>query len=327
MFVFASVRATSPSCYFAIGLAGAGLVACCAWVHAIRNHSPEGSALPTITTISRLLGTYHVAGPALERPTSTATNRIDRAAISPHERRFHTATIQPELPLPASEPFGLVSERAPNGELWTKWRKVEAAIRDEMHIVTRCRASPEDCESLAALQFIAIVDAARFHAGRARLGEVNRAINLAVRYSDDVVQHGVDDHWASPLATLASGQGDCEDYAIAKFVALREAGVADEDLRIVIVRDNTLDEHHAVLAVHFDGRWIVLDNRRLALLEDNEFTHFIPLFAIDRNTGVMQFAQSVPQRRFGDGLTGKTAARYEGTRAVSTRTDAAPMRM
>ena len=39
------------------------------------------------------------------------------------------------------------------------------------------------------------------------------------------------------IATLTTGFGDCEDYAIAKYVALVEAGVAAEDVRLIIARD------------------------------------------------------------------------------------------
>ena len=53
----------------------------------------------------------------------------------------------------------------------------------------------------------------------------------------DQALYGEIDFWASPLATLGRGAGDCEDYAIAKFVALRLAGMSADDLRIVIMRD------------------------------------------------------------------------------------------
>jgi predicted transglutaminase-like cysteine proteinase len=66
---------------------------------------------------------------------------------------------------------------------------------------------------------------------------INRAINLAIRPMSDLAQWGVEDRWTAPLATLASGLGDCEDYAIVKYVALSEAGIAAEDVKLVVVRD------------------------------------------------------------------------------------------
>jgi len=78
---------------------------------------------------------------------------------------------------------------------------------------------------------------AKAREGRARLGEINRAINLAIRPMSDLAQYGAIDVWSSPLVTFANGAGDCEDYAIAKFAALRHAGISPDDLRIVIMRD------------------------------------------------------------------------------------------
>ena len=42
----------------------------------------------------------------------------------------------------------------------------------------------------------------------------------------DLAQWGVIDRWSAPLETFTTGRGDCEDYAIAKYVALTAAGVA-----------------------------------------------------------------------------------------------------
>jgi predicted transglutaminase-like cysteine proteinase len=231
---------------------------------------------------------------------------IDSFRPNDRVRSAHNAVS----PVRSPEPFGLDAERAPDGELWTKWRRVENALREEMDVIARCRAQPEACGSPAANQFIAIVDDARLYTGRARLGSVNQAINKAIRYASDPDQHGVDDHWNAPLESLATGHGDCEDYAIAKLVALREAGVAEEHLRLVIVRDVKLREFHAALAAKVNGRWIVLDNRQLAMAEDSDLRHFVPLFAIRQGVGVMQFAQAGSPRHIGaDSAPGAPSSR------------------
>jgi len=110
---------------------------------------------------------------------------------------------------------------------------------------------------------------------------INRAINLSIPPMSDWAQYGVADLWSSPLATLAAGAGDCEDYAIAKYVALREAGLDNEDLRLLVVRDTNLHRNHAVVAARLDGHWLVLDSRWLMLLEDLQLKQYAPLFEID----------------------------------------------
>jgi predicted transglutaminase-like cysteine proteinase len=163
--------------------------------------------------------------------------------------------------------------------LLEKWRAVRVRLSHEQRLVARCRVDPSDCASDTATEFMAIVDAARAREGRARIGEINRAINLAIRPVPDMRRHGAADVWTAPLATLAAGQGDCEDYAIAKLGALWAAGIAESDTRLVIVHDDRTREDHAIAMVRLDRRWLALDNKRFALIEAMHL-NYRPLFAL-----------------------------------------------
>ena len=198
-----------------------------------------------------------------------------------------TASLEP-AGRPA-EPFGLSAAALSYGGLREKWLGVERKLDDERVQLALCDGDRERCVSPAALQLLAIVDVARTREGRARLGEINRAINLAIRPMSDLAQYGAVDVWSSPLVTFASGAGDCEDYAIAKFAALRLAGISPEDLRIVVMRDIISGEDHAVAAARLDGHWLMLDNRRMAMIEDAYVRNYRPTFVIDQH-GVMKYA-------------------------------------
>ena len=194
----------------------------------------------------------------------------------------------------SAEPFGLFVSPLASGGLREKWLGVQRRLEDEMVQLALCEGDRDGCASPAALQFLDIVDAAKAREGRARLGEINRAVNLAIRPVSDLAQYGRIDVWASPLATLARGAGDCEDYAIAKFVALRRAGVAPDDLRIVIMHDPVRDEDHAITAARLDGRWLTLDNRRMAMVEDVYLSSYRPIFLIDAE-GVKGYRDAMPE--------------------------------
>jgi predicted transglutaminase-like cysteine proteinase len=198
------------------------------------------------------------------------------------------STTTPEMVGRAAEPFGRSTSVLSAGALLEKWRGVARKLDDEAVQLALCDGDRDRCVSPAALQLLAIVDNARARDGRARLGEINRAINLAIRPMSDLAQYGEIDVWSSPLVTFAHGAGDCEDYAIAKFVALRLAGVDAGDLRIVIMRDTIRGEDHAVAAARLDGRWLTLDNRRMAMVEDAQVRNYRPTFVIDQ-TGIMQY--------------------------------------
>jgi len=196
-----------------------------------------------------------------------------------------------ELIRKSVEPFGLFASPLSEGGVLEKWLRVERKLDDERVQLALCDGDRERCASPAALRFLAIVDDARAREGRARLGEVNRAINLSIRPLSDEAQYGEIDVWSSPLVTFAHGAGDCEDYAIAKFVALRMAGVSPDDLRIVIMRDTIHGEDHAVAAARLDGRWLTLDNRRMAMIEDANIRNYRPLFVINQY-GAMRYADA-----------------------------------
>ena len=189
-----------------------------------------------------------------------------------------------------AEPFGLNTMPVATGDILTKWSSVENDISVDKNILTSCGESTAECPS-AAQKFLAIVAEGRTRFGRARIGVINRAMNLAIRPMSDLAQWGVEDRWTAPLATLTSGIGDCEDYAIVKYVALTEAGIAAEDVKLVVVRDLSVDKDHAVVVVRLDGSWLILDNRRLALVHDIEMRRVIPLFVLDSD-GVKKFISS-----------------------------------
>jgi predicted transglutaminase-like cysteine proteinase len=210
------------------------------------------------------------------------------AALAPAGLRAETQA-PPALSQRSAEPFGLAVSSLASGGLRDKWLGVQRRLDDEMVQLALCEGDRDGCASPAALKFLDIVDAARAREGRARFGEINRAVNLAIRPLSDLAQHGQIDVWSPPLATLARGSGDCEDYAIAKFIALRRAGLMPDDLRILVLHDAISGEDHAVAAARLDGRWLTLDNRRMAMIEDTDIRNFRPTFVIGEH-GVMRYA-------------------------------------
>jgi len=77
------------------------------------------------------------------------------------------------------------------------------------------------------------------------------------------------------------------------------AGIPTEDLRIVVVLELNGDGH-AVASVRLDGHWLILDNQRMAMVEDVNAGTYRPRFVIDAS-GVMEYsntplAVSAPER-------------------------------
>ena len=225
---------------------------------------------------------------AIDRSQNTAAAKAQQ---SPTLTSLPSPTFQPSL---SSEPFGLLADPIITGEVSAKWQIERSEIKAEAAVLARCQAEQE-CPA-AAREFNSIIAEGRGRDGLARIGLINRAINLAIVPTSDMKQWGVPDRWSPPLETLATGRGDCEDYAIAKYAALLDAGISNDDLKLVLVRNLLRDEDHAILAARVDGKWYVLDNRWLALVPDSQLAHVIPLFVLDE-AGVKEFVPQTPATR------------------------------
>jgi predicted transglutaminase-like cysteine proteinase len=154
-------------------------------------------------------------------------------------------------------------------------------IEQEETVLARCRAA-EACPA-PARELLQIAAEGTNRTGLARVGLINRAVNLAIIPTTDEAQWGASDRWSPPFETLQTHRGDCEDYAIIKYAALLRAGLSRDDVKIVIFRNFFQNEDHAVLAARVDGEWLILDNRNLALVRDSELVGVHPIFTLDQH--------------------------------------------
>lgn len=101
---------------------------------------------------------------------------------------------------------------------------------------------------------------------------------------------GEQEYWASPAEFISKRGGDCEDYVIAKYMALRFLGVSPQEMRLVIIRQvssrgEPADQLHMVLAVQARGSWFILDNNSRP--RDGVFRHtqykgrFVPIYSFN----------------------------------------------
>ncbi len=88
----------------------------------------------------------------------------------------------------------------------------------------------------------------------ATLEQINIAVNNSVRPRDDSEHYGVTEFWTVPV----DGEGDCEDYVLAKKKMLTLLGLAAPALRITVAFNKKV--RHAVLTVVTDHGDYVLDN-------------------------------------------------------------------
>jgi len=116
---------------------------------------------------------------------------------------------------------------------------------------------------------------------REQINFLNKAINDSAPYTDDMVAFNKRDHWATPKELLEKG-GDCEDYAISKFLILQQIGFKGKDLRVVIVRDKKKRLLHAICTVPIEDDIFVMDNTFDEPVSHIRLMKYIPLYSYNR---------------------------------------------
>ncbi len=111
---------------------------------------------------------------------------------------------------------------------------------------------------------------------------VNDVVNR-IPYVNDSAIYGQTDYWATPMEFIKNG-GDCEDFAITKYVALRALGIPEERMRILILQDMQKNIPHAVLVVYTDNGPMILDNQIKTVTHVDRILHYKPIFSINRDS-------------------------------------------
>lgn len=134
-------------------------------------------------------------------------------------------------------------------------------------------------------EWLALLDTAADLPVAEQLTQVNDFFNDYVLWVDDIDNWGYEDFWATPMETLAAGQGDCEDYSIGKYVTLRLLGVDESKLRMIYVnaRLPTGPQAHMVLG-YFEtptSEPLILDNINEEVLPASQRPDLSPVFSFN----------------------------------------------
>lgn len=84
-----------------------------------------------------------------------------------------------------------------------------------------------------------MLDESRHLSPAEKVEAVNRFFNRAMLFASDDSAWGQADYWATPAEFMQRGRGDCEDFAIAKYVSLRMLGLSTHSLRLMYVHAST----------------------------------------------------------------------------------------
>lgn len=212
-------------------------------------------------------------------PVYSETVRVDTftvAAIAPRETPVPTLPSSAPAKLGVFESVAISAARLPAASKWQEARKIDYS----QMFGTDCAASGlTGCDSRFATKIRGVADRVAGLSDREMLNIVNRTVNGAMNYEEDEAVWGTSDYWATPSEMARKGAGDCEDFAIAKYWALRNLGVPDDKLQLVLLQDTRRQLFHAVLIAHTGSGAYVLDNVSNRLLVDTDIAQYQPIMS------------------------------------------------
>jgi len=160
------------------------------------------------------------------------------------------------------------------------WARVVVAAELQVEAMTRCNPEQDDCPA-EVLRWQELLREARELPLLEQLQTVNAYFNRWP-YRLDIDTYGASEYWATPQEFLRQS-GDCEDYCITKYFALKQLGVPVEWMNIVLLIDTINNIPHAVLAVRCGQDSYLLDNLSDLLLPYQSYTHLQPLYSVNEH--------------------------------------------
>lgn len=119
-----------------------------------------------------------------------------------------------------------------------------------------------------------------------QLVNVNDFFNQRIQFADDSTIWSKPDYWATPLETMGTAKGDCEDFSIAKYISLLKLGIADDKLRLTYVKatlSHGAVQAHMVLVYYPkpNSDPLVLDNISTQILPASKRPDLSPVFSFN----------------------------------------------
>ncbi|MCK5373710.1 MAG: transglutaminase-like cysteine peptidase [Alphaproteobacteria bacterium] len=199
---------------------------------------------------------------ASETNSHSSANLVLASTKSTH---FDDLNVYPAL-------FGANEKQSTNLKAFTKWLGMFERLDKELHKKRARRTIKAMKIELSEYRSKSIFEMAK---------HVDRMMNKK-KYIIDQKNWDKSDYWATPVEFLKHG-GDCEDFAIAKYVALHALGVPESRIRMAIVQDLKKNMPHAVLIVYTEKGPYVLDNQSKIMRSADTIKHYKPIYSINRH--------------------------------------------
>ena len=173
----------------------------------------------------------------------------------------------------------------------SKWSKATQQNRDSIALLERCLAGDPACnnfKNFAAWKNLILVER-RHNRTLEKILSIHEFFNDTVEYRTDQEMYGENDVWMALADVLKTGNGDCEDIALAKYYTILMALNAGEnpDVRVVILLEKKNKLSHSVMVVRTDRQTITLDNNPDAKMTDYfNYQNIVPVYSMTEKSSL-----------------------------------------
>ncbi|HEY7689634.1 MAG TPA: transglutaminase-like cysteine peptidase [Dongiaceae bacterium] len=154
------------------------------------------------------------------------------------------------------------------GELFPRWTSVRIYLNAE-------HAGDSDIAELTAW-----ARSLRERPLTQRLRAINERVNRILTYSTDLTLWDETDYWETPGEAVGRGAADCEGYAILKMYLAKEAGIALEQMAILVGALGPRREPHAILGAKVGQIVVTLDNKTGSIVTLRDRSDFTPVYSV-----------------------------------------------
>lgn len=173
--------------------------------------------------------------------------------------------------------FGYNESKQTTTQIISQFRN--ALVNQDDNITGRDNCARQDSQACQLYIWRKFIAGLRGKTPLEQLEAVNSFANHR-KYKADKENYGTGDHWATPAEFLSKG-GDCEDFAIIKFLSLRYLGFSPDSIRIVVLVDTKLRLPHAVLTVDMNNDVLVLDNQTNEIISHRKLSQYVPVYSVN----------------------------------------------
>ena len=178
--------------------------------------------------------------------------------------------------------FGMVEISSDNLEALPRWQKVMESFPALAAAAAACDEKIEDCKSQQMTLWRTKIAELEREDKRIKMDGINRFLN-GWKHNASEPGNGSDTEWVTPLEFLSNGGGS-RDFAVMKYISLKELGFDPASMRIVIANDVLRNETHGLLSVELRGKRYILDSINNTIFDDHHINYYLPLYSVNETT-------------------------------------------